>query len=127
MARGDPAGNPSSAGVETSSSVLVIGGGPAGSTASTLLARSGIDTVLFERDLFPRYHIGESLVPACLPLLESIGARDLVAAQGFVPKAGVIFKWGVEDWKYEFGSLSGKYITTWQVERAAFDEVLLRN
>jgi flavin-dependent dehydrogenase len=58
--------------------VLVTGGGPAGSTAATLLAREGFDVTLVEREVFPRYHIGESLLPSCLEILDIIGAREKI-------------------------------------------------
>ncbi len=109
------------------STVLVIGGGPAGSTAAALLAKSGIDVEIFDRDHFPRYHIGESIVPACKPILELIGLRRAVEEHGFVPKGGVYFNWGDQRWAYRFASLTGDYTSAWQVERSEFDELLLRN
>jgi flavin-dependent dehydrogenase len=107
--------------------VLVIGGGPAGSTCAALLATAGVDVALFERERFPRYHIGESIVPACLPILELIGLRRTMDDYGFQPKEGVYFRWGDKAWDYRFGSLTGAYTYAWQVERAEFDELLLRN
>ncbi|MGE5828081.1 MAG: NAD(P)/FAD-dependent oxidoreductase [Micromonosporaceae bacterium] len=107
--------------------VLVIGGGPAGATAAALLAREGIEVELLERAHFPRYHIGESIVPACLPILELIGLRSTMDGYGFQPKEGVYFHWGDQQWDYRFGSLTGAYTYAWQVERADFDELLLRN
>jgi len=111
----------------TSSTVLVAGGGPAGSMAAALLAQSGCEVEVFERACFPRYHIGESIVPACLPLLELVGLRDVIDAYGFQPKEGVYFRWGDKAWDYRFGSLTGAYTYAWQVERAEFDDLLLRN
>ncbi|MEU6328165.1 tryptophan 7-halogenase [Streptomyces sp. NPDC047049] len=58
--------------------LLIAGGGPAGSTAATLLARQGFDVRLLERDRFPRYHISESLLPSLLPILDAMDARHLV-------------------------------------------------
>ncbi len=66
--------------------VLVVGGGPAGATAATLLARQGHQVRVLERDRFPRYHIGESLLPSLLPVLDALGAREVVEAHGFVRK-----------------------------------------
>ena len=70
--------------------VLVIGGGPAGSTAAALLAQQGRRVVLLEKDVHPRFHIGESLLPANMPLLDTLGVRDEVNAIG-MPKWGVEF------------------------------------
>lgn len=69
--------------------VLVIGGGPAGSTAAALLAERGYRVTLMEKAHHPRFHIGESLLPANLPLLEKLGVADEVRAIGME-------KWGAE-------------------------------
>ena len=111
--------------MSTHSTVLVIGGGPAGSTASSLLKREGFDVALFEREVFPRYHIGESILPLCHPVLELMGCREKVANHGFHKKTGQYFHWGKEQWDYRFGGLSGNRTFTWQVERAEFDKILL--
>ena len=64
--------------------VIVIGGGPGGSTAATMLARKGLHVLLFEKERFPRDHVGESLLPASLPILEELGALPAVQAEGLV-------------------------------------------
>ena len=63
--------------------VVVIGGGPGGSTTATMLARKGWQVLLFEREVFPREHIGESLHPASLPVLEELCVLQAVQAAGF--------------------------------------------
>ncbi len=109
--------------------VLVIGGGPAGSTAAALLAQRGYQVTLAEKARHPRFHIGESLLPANLPLLEQLGVADQVRAIGME-------KWGAEfispwhDHKqvYQFaGALDKSMPHAYQVQRAEFDEILIRN
>ncbi len=107
--------------------VLVIGGGPAGSTAATLLAREGVDVTLVERKAFPRYHIGESLSPSCLPILDLLGARQKVADHGFQVKRGIYFDWGGDEWALSFGEFYGSPLHSYQVLRAEFDHLLLMN
>ena len=68
--------------------IVVIGGGPAGSCAATLLARKGYRVALLERERFPRPHIGESLLPASIPVLAELGALEAVRAAGFTVKRG---------------------------------------
>src|SRR6266700_1056929 len=86
--------------MNTSTQVLVVGGGPAGSTTATLLAREGFDVTLIEKEVFPRYHIGESLLPSCLEILDLIGAREKVEAYGFQRKDGGYFAWGNVSWGF---------------------------
>lgn len=105
--------------------IAVIGGGPAGSTCATLLARAGHSVTLYEKARFPRYHIGESLAPAAQPILELSGALPKVEAAGFLVKLGGLMRWGGEDFTIQWESVFGKGLYTWQVERELFDKVLL--
>lgn len=107
--------------------VMVIGGGPAGSTTAALLARAGVRVTLLERDTFPRYHIGESLLASVLPILHLSGAYDKVAAHGFQVKRGAYFQWQNDDWLLNWADLADAEGWSWQVDRAPFDELLLRN
>ena len=74
--------------------VIVIGGGPGGSTVATMLARKGVPALLLERERFPRDHIGESLLPASVPVLEELEVLPLVQGAGFLPKWGATMVWG---------------------------------
>jgi 2-polyprenyl-6-methoxyphenol hydroxylase-like FAD-dependent oxidoreductase len=73
--------------------VAVIGGGPGGSAVATFLVDSGFDVVLLERARFPREHVGESLLPASIPILEQIGALPTIEAAGFLTKPGATMVW----------------------------------
>ncbi|HEY6066195.1 MAG TPA: tryptophan 7-halogenase, partial [Thermoanaerobaculia bacterium] len=70
---------------------IVIGGGPGGSTVATVLARAGRNVLLLEKEKFPRFHVGESLLPFNLPLFERIGVGEKVRAAGFQKKYGAFF------------------------------------
>jgi flavin-dependent dehydrogenase len=107
--------------------VLVVGGGPSGSTAAALLARSGVEVTVLERDTFPRYHIGESLLASCLSTLRVSGAYDKVAAHGFQIKRGGYFQWQDDTWLLDWSKLVDAEAWSWQVDRAVFDDLLLRN
>ena len=110
-------------------SIVVIGGGPGGSTAATLLARQGFDVTLFEREVFPREHVGESLLPASIPILETLGVIDEINAAGFTPKYGATMVWGrdPEPWSWHFAETNASYPHAYQVWRPTFDQILLRN
>lgn len=110
--------------------VAVVGGGPAGSAAAARLARAGRRVVLFERDRFPRFHIGESLLASVNDVLDEIGAADLVRQRGFPVKWGATFMAGdgtIERFADFASSPEVPSPQTWQVPRAEFDELLLRH
>ena len=109
--------------------IVVIGGGPGGSTAATLLARQGFDVSLFEREVFPREHVGESLLPASIPILETLGVIEEIEAAGFTPKYGATMVWGKnpEPWSWHFAETNASYPHAYQVWRPTFDQMLLNN
>ncbi len=109
--------------------VLVMGGGPAGSTVAALLAEKGHRVTLLEKARHPRFHIGESLLPANLPLLDRLGVRDEVEAIGMV-KYGAEFvsPWHAHRQAFEFADAWNKTMpSAYQVRRSEFDEILIRN
>ena len=108
---------------------IVIGGGPAGSTVATLLANRGYRVQLFEAAKFPRDHIGESLLPGTLELLETSGAVAKVQAEGFVEKAGATMRWGTSDgfWSWYFRETNTRFPMSYQVSRLRFDQILLEH
>ncbi|MFI0738280.1 NAD(P)/FAD-dependent oxidoreductase [Streptomyces sp. NPDC021100] len=107
--------------------VLVIGGGPAGSTAASLLSKAGMSVKLLERETFPRYHIGESIASSCRTIVDLVGALEEVDSRGYTVKNGVLLRWGKEDWAIDWPKIFGPDVRSWQVDRDDFDHVLLKN
>src|SRR5947199_3167016 len=110
--------------------VVVIGGGPAGSTCSTLLAQQGVSVELFERERFPRFHIGESLIPETYWVLKRLGMLPKMQASGFVKKFSVQFvnqHGKLSEPFYFWDNKPHECSQTWQVERAEFDTMMLNN
>ncbi|MBY0229985.1 MAG: tryptophan 7-halogenase [Gemmataceae bacterium] len=110
--------------------VVVVGGGPAGSTVSTLLAQHGAKVRLFERDRFPRFHIGESLIPETYWVFQRLGMLPKMKASPFVKKFSVQFvnAEGRESAPFYFeDNKPGECSQTWQVVRSEFDQLMLDN
>jgi flavin-dependent dehydrogenase len=108
--------------------ILVIGGGPAGSTAAIILAEKGYRVVLVEKARHPRFHIGESLLPANLPLLQRLGVAEKVRAIG-MEKWGAEFvsHWDGRRQEFQFANAWDKSLPlAYQVRRSEFDEILVR-
>ena len=109
--------------------VVVIGGGPAGSTAAALLAERGHKVTLLEKSRHPRFHIGESLLPANLPLFRRMGLEDEIRAIGMKkPGAEFVSPWHETSQGFQFSDAWAKSMPyAYQVRRSEFDEVLIRN
>lgn len=116
--------------------VLVIGGGPAGSTTAALLKKynPGLRVALVEQQVFPRYHIGESLVLEVNRILAELDLLEDVERAGFLLKGGATYVWGADrkPWSFAFAESTGRRPHfrgisdyTYHVERARFDELLL--
>ncbi|MGW2052083.1 NAD(P)/FAD-dependent oxidoreductase [Streptomyces sp. NPDC001858] len=126
--------------------VGVIGGGPAGSTIASYLARAGLDVAVFESSVFPREHVGESLVPAVIPVMHDIGVTAKIEAAGFPRKYGAAWTssdnrptspldfhagshgWGVAEVSYHEREQAGvDRVYAWHVDRGQFDLILLKH
>src|SRR3954470_8633589 len=110
--------------------VIVIGGGPAGSTTSTLLAQQGHRVQLFEREHFPRFHIGESLIPETYWVLQRLNMLPKMQKSPFVKKYSVQFVNAAGKLSapfYFFDNKPHECSQTWQVIRSEFDALMLDN
>jgi flavin-dependent dehydrogenase len=109
---------------------IVVGGGPAGATTAAILAQHGRKVLLIEKEKFPRYHVGESLMPFCYFTFERLGVVDRLNELGFVKKHSVQFvnrDGRVSTPFYFFQHFEHPAATTWQVPRAEFDHLMLNN
>lgn len=107
---------------------IIIGGGPGGSTAASVLSRAGKKVLIIERERFPRFHVGESLIPYGNDELRAIGVWDKLEKSNFMPKLGAEFVTGSS--RASIRILFGRYLApgyaqTFQVERSRFDQILL--
>jgi 2-polyprenyl-6-methoxyphenol hydroxylase-like FAD-dependent oxidoreductase len=107
--------------------VLVVGGGPGGSTVATFLAQGGLTVTVVEREAFPRFKVGESLIPTCMDICRRLGVLDRVLAHGFQMKYGATFhdqELGLSS-TFDFRPGRPWPAFTLDVHRAEFDQILL--
>jgi FADH2-dependent halogenase len=110
--------------------VVILGGGPAGATAAACLAKKGHRVTVLEKDIFPRFHIGESLLPYNTRLFDELGLTEKIRSQNFVVKQGAQFWLGNGKQRVQIVFSEGVYneeTTALQVERAQFDQLLLEH
>jgi len=116
--------------METTWDVIIIGGGPAGSTAAITLRQAGRSVLVLEKEKFPRFHIGESLLPYNRPIFDELGVWPKIQAAGFMVKRGAQFWMGDASRHTRLNFASGSFTAfpeSLQVERAKFDDILLRH
>ncbi len=112
--------------IPTTTDVLIIGGGPAGAAAAAILLDGGADVCVVEKQVFPRFVIGESLLPRCMDLLEQAELLDVVRDRGYLRKDGATFLRGGERCTYHFSEQHADgWDHTYQVPRGDFDQTLL--
>lgn len=113
--------------------VIVVGGGPGGSTLASLVAMQGSRVLVLEKESFPRYQIGESLLPSTIHgVCKLTGASEALSKAGFTLKRGGTFRWGSSEtpWTFDFAvspRMAGPTSFAYQVERSKFDKILLDN
>jgi flavin-dependent dehydrogenase len=111
--------------MKTDVDVLIIGAGPAGSSAAALLHQQGFTLLVVEKQIFPRFVIGESLLPHCMDLLKEADLLEAVEAKKFIQKGGAVFLRGDETCNFSFSSqFTAGWNYTFQVPRAEFDKTL---
>jgi len=116
--------------INKNNDVIIIGGGPAGSTTATILAQHGRRVLLLEREEFPRYHIGESLMPYTWFTFKRLGVLDWFKTSACPKKYSVQFvstTGNVSQPFYFFETIQHECATTWQVLRSDFDQMMLNN
>jgi flavin-dependent dehydrogenase len=109
---------------------IVIGGGPSGSTVATRLVQRGRRVLLLEKERFPRFHIGESLLPCSMPLFEQLGVMPALRGHGFLPKYAAEFVTADASLRRRYAFADGLIPgapSAFEVDRAEFDHVLLKN
>lgn len=106
--------------------VVVVGGGPSGASVAGILAKRGYRVLVLERENFPRYHVGESMITGMVSIIEQLGLTDRLDAMGFQRKYGLSLVWGRDRtlWDVKFRE-GGPYAYSYHVSRAEFDELLL--
>lgn len=106
--------------------VVVIGGGPAGATTAGLLAKQGHQVLLLDRERFPRYHVGESLIPAFMRPMQELGITDRMDERGFERKYGGTLVWGNEQIPWNFSFIKGgPFAYAYHTRRADMDSLIL--
>lgn len=106
--------------------VLIIGAGPSGAVSASILKEQGFDVIVIEKTKFPRFIIGESLLPMCMDLLDEANLLEAVEKKGFQKKFGAMFRKGDKSSDFDFSEqFSKSWSWTWQVQRSEFDKALI--